>query len=95
MSAETKPANIDLGKTRITDQIFVSSAALYRADWPADWWLVETWIFSDDPSQKTHQTIHGDCQASSKRALEELSTIARKVHGHIARNLMAIHHTQP
>lgn len=84
----TKPTNIDLGKTQITPSIRVSSAALYREDWPADYWLVETWIFSDDPHQESRQIIHGDASPSCSKRLEELSAKARKVHAQIASNLM-------
>lgn len=84
----TKPANINLGKTQITPLIRVSSAAIYYEDWPADYWLVETWIFSDDPQQESHQIIHGTTSPSCSQRLAELSDKARNVHAQIASNLM-------
>jgi hypothetical protein len=83
------PHNIDLGKTQITDKIRVSSAALYRKEYFGSYWLVETWIFSDDPHQQNDQIIHGTCaDYGSKHLRESLCSEARKIHGYIAGNLL-------
>jgi hypothetical protein len=84
-----KHKNLDLGKTRITDKIRVSSSAIYRKEYFGDYWLVETWIFSDDPSQRSTQVIHGTpsevgCGWPDYRSV----TKARIVHAHIVRNLI-------
>lgn len=36
----------------------VSTAKLARQDIYGNWWLIETWIFSDDPEQFNRQIIH-------------------------------------
>jgi hypothetical protein len=52
--------SIDLGKTKITDSIRVSSAAiLYDENWFGDYYQYETWIFSDDPKIKSRMFIWG------------------------------------
>lgn len=85
---EPQARNIDLGKSAITPLIRVSSAALYREDWWGRWWLVETWIFSDDQRQRNRQIIHGDCFAvGGGPPHERICATARKVHGQIAENL--------
>jgi hypothetical protein len=85
---EPQARSIDLGKSQITPIIRVSSAALMRDDWWGSWWLVETWIFSDDPRQKSRQIIHGDSGAGGGRPPHErICATARKVHGQIAENL--------
>lgn len=84
-----RPANIDLGKTQITPDIRVSSAALYRADLPGPYWLVETWVFSNDTAQRNVQVIHGTCSAlDGKPPRRYLCDEARRVHGHISDNLL-------
>ncbi len=89
MTTTEKPTNIDLGKTQITPLIRVSSAALYREDWPSNYWLVETWIFSDDPRQRNRQIIHGDASAfAGSKRLSDLSDTARRIHAQIAKNLI-------
>lgn len=88
VGAEPQARNIDLGKSQITASIRVSSAAIYREDWWGRWWLVETWIFSDDPRQKNRQIIHGDCSSvGGAPPHERICATARKVHSHIAENL--------
>lgn len=81
--------NIDLGKTRITDRIRVSSAALHRTEWHGSYWLIETWIFSDDPAQKCHQVIHGTPTSfqGERPPDERVVAEARKVHGYMVDGL--------
>jgi hypothetical protein len=88
---QQKVKNIDLGKTQITDLIRVSSAALHRDEWFGSYWLVETWVFSDDPRQRTFQVIHGDCTSmyGERPPHPELCDEARKIHRHIVNNLRA------
>ena len=83
------PDAIDLGKTQITGKIRVSSAARPRANF-GGWWLVETWIFSDDPRQRNRQVVHGECFLHHDcPPNRDLCGKARKVHDYIAANLKA------
>jgi len=76
--------NIDLGKTQITDLIRVSSAAIFYEEHFGNYFQYETFIFSKDPNQKTHQIIHGTCWSEPS---EKLAAISKKVHNYIANNL--------
>jgi len=81
---------IDLGKTQITPLIRVSSAALYREEWFGCYWLIESFIFSEDKKrQQTTQIIHSS-QGCARDELpsKKLCDEARKIHGYIAANLM-------
>ncbi len=75
---------MQIAHNHITPSIRVSTAALRRRDpyW-SDYWLVETWVFSDDPRQRSFQVCHGSWPGLYDHCLER----ARKVHGHITRNL--------
>jgi hypothetical protein len=88
-----RPQNIDLGKASITDQVRVSSAAIYSEAHFGNYWQVETWIFSNDPRQRSTQVIHGTCHycASVNGGLpsRHLCDQARKVHGYITANMLA------
>lgn len=91
--------NIDLAKTQITASIRVSTAAIWREEHFGKYFIVETWIFSDDPRQKSRQIIHGTpSEFSVSQALQaaqeppEFRT-AQKVHRQIANNLKAIYQT--
>jgi hypothetical protein len=87
--AERMPDAVDLGKTQITDKIHISSAALPRSDF-GGWWLIETWIFSDDPRQRNVQVVHGECFLHvGCPPNQDICNKARKAHGHIAANLRA------
>ena len=81
--------NIDLGKTQITDNVRVSSAALHRVEWQGSWWLVETWIFSDDPRQRNVQVVHGECSSMNgeRPPREELCATARRIHAQMVDGL--------
>lgn len=85
---EPQARNIDLGKSQITPLIRVSSAALLREEVWGRWWLVETWIFSDDERQKNRQIIHGDPMAMAGGGIDPmLAQNVRRIHGQIAANL--------
>ena len=85
--------NIDLGKNQITPKIRVSTAAIFRNDLPWDYWLVETWFFSEDKRQKSHQIIHGTPYAFPNETTPNLSIIrkAKNVHAQITNNLRKRH----
>lgn len=82
--------NLDLGKNQITEKIRVSTAALYRDDLPHPYWLIETWIFSDDPRQKSHQVVHGTPSAMGAVNYYDVM-YARKIHKIITNNLRNRH----
>lgn len=71
--------NIDFGKTRITDKIRVSSAAIWYE--LHEYYQLETWIFSDDKERyKSKQTIHGTCTRSIPESLiQKTKTFHRRV----------------
>ena len=83
--------SIDLGEDQITGKIRVSTAAIYREGMIGPYWLVETWIFSDDPyRQLSSQIIHGTPSAldgPEEMLTSRLAGKARRIHGHIASNL--------
>lgn len=81
-------ANVDLGKTQITDLIRVSSAAIYYECWPFNYWQYETFIFSNDDNVKTKQVIHG---TSGQDGSHKLECETKKVHKYIADNLLKHH----
>jgi len=75
--------NARIMHTRITPDIRVSTAGIYRAEWHGSYYIVETWIFSDDPRQVNTQVIHGTPHRLDFYTLRE----AVKVHRYIADNL--------
>lgn len=78
--------NIDLGKTKITDDIRVSSAAIFMSAHFGEYTQYETWVFSDDENQKTHQIIHGTNFGHTISGARKAETI--KVHYYISQNLL-------
>ena len=76
--------NQDLGHTKITDKIRVSSAGIFREDgiWGKHF-IVETWCFSDDPRQNSFQVIHG----TPSRITDFYKKKITKIHNYIANNL--------
>lgn len=77
--------NKDLGKTRITDTIRVSSAAIQCSSHFGTYWQYETWIFSDDPRQRNRQVVHGTSSVPGEYGWEMKTKI---IHQHITNNLM-------
>lgn len=76
--------NIDLGKTKITDKIRVSSAAIWY-EW-YNYYQLETWIFSEDKDvQKSRQIIH--CTTGSEIPQMSIDK-AKKIHQQISYNLI-------
>lgn len=52
--------NVNIGATKITDLIRVSTAAIaYDTNWFGSYYQYETFIFSDDPNLKTRMFIWG------------------------------------
>jgi hypothetical protein len=85
---DTEPRNQQLASTLVTPHICVSSAAIRRDDWWGKWWLVETWIFSDDPRQRDRQIIHNKGMSGGGDAPpERLCDTARKVHEYVVDGL--------
>lgn len=76
--------NIHLGKTKITDKIRVSSAAIWY-EW-YNYYQLETFIFSDDKElQKSRQIIH--CTTGSEIPQRYIDEV-KKIHKQIADNLI-------
>ena len=79
--------NIRIKHDIITDKIRVSTAAIWREEILYDslhkYWLIETWCFSDDPTQKSFQVIHG----TPNYLYDQIRWKARKVHKYIVENL--------
>lgn len=82
-------SNIDLGKTQITNNIRVSSAAIfYESPFFGDYYQFETFIFSEDKAvQKSRQIIHGTTWNISHN---ELLNKTKKVHSYVSQNLTKI-----
>ena len=79
----------DLGKTKITDKIRVSSAAIARRESFGNYYLIETWCFSDDPRQKSFQVVHGSKSSLDFNDLEPEDCLeAKKIHRYISDNLI-------
>jgi len=77
--------NIDLGKTQITPEIRVSSAAIFYKSWFGDYYQLETFIFSDNNElQKSRQVIHGTCGREIPLRLQDK---IKKIHAYISKNL--------
>lgn len=78
--------NIDLGKTQITEQVRVSSAAIfYKSPFFGDYYQFETFIFSEDKGvQKSRQIIHGTTWNINHNFLLQQT---KKVHAYVSNNL--------
>jgi hypothetical protein len=95
-TAIVESRNIDLGKDRITDKVRVSSAAIYSSAYFGDYRQVETWIFSDDPRQKSHQIIHGTCSVQGDippALLEKCRHVHRRIVGNLTYDFFFKHKT--
>jgi len=83
--------DIRIKQDTITDEIRVSTAAIYREEVFYDglhkYWLIETWCFSKDPKQKSFQVIYG----TPSFLYDQIRWKARKVHGYIVENLRRNH----
>ena len=78
--------NIDLGKTRITDKIRVSSAAIfYGGNWFGDYYQYETFIFSDDDTFKTRTFIWG---TSGGEVCDKIKEITERAHRRISKVML-------
>lgn len=78
--------NIDLGKTKITDKIRVSSAAIFYESWFGNYYQLETFIFSDDKEhQRTRQIIHFTTYTEIP---EKQIDKVKKIHRYISDNLL-------
>lgn len=82
-----RPANIRIMQTRITPTIRVSTAGIFYDEWFGSRFQYETWCFSDDPSQRSFQVIHGSFPRIDRRYLEK----SIKVHRYISSNLLNRH----
>lgn len=82
---------IDLGKTQITDDIRVSSAAIwYDQPWFGSYYQVETFIFSNDKDkQRQVMVIHGT--TSGDKVPQWLIEKCAKVHNSMVKGLTKKH----
>lgn len=81
---ENKLPNIDLGKTQITDNVRVSSAAIYYDEWFGERYQLETFIFSNDKRIRTTQIIHKSIMPSY---LDNYKDEITKIHNYISDNV--------
>ena len=81
--------NIGLGKTQITEQIRVSSAAIFyeHTDWGIPYYQYETFIFSDDPKFKTRMFIWDT--SGGKDINKNLSELTKRAHRRIAKIMLS------
>lgn len=91
---DLRPSNVTLSQDSITPKVWVSTAAICLGAHFGLYWQVETWIFSEDPRQRTRQVIHGtrsvqrfEWEWKDLFAHEYLEEIALRAHGHIVNNL--------
>jgi hypothetical protein len=87
-----KEPNIDLGKTRITDKVRVSSAAIFYEFWAGDYYQLETWVFSEDKAvQKSKQIIHGTCGITiPEKLIEQTKTFHRRASKLLTKKLTSL-----
>lgn len=82
--------NKNLASTVITDNVRVSTAAIYYDEWFGERWQIETFIFSKDERVKTSQIkIHGNVSCEDYVINSKGKTIndAIKIHNYISDNL--------
>lgn len=79
---------IRIKQTQITDFIRVSTAAICYEDEFLTYYQYETWIFSDEPKQRTRQIIHACSRYDPDWKIEMK---AEKVHDYISNNLKQIY----
>lgn len=83
---ESKLENFNIASTIITDKIRVSSAAIfYENSFFGDYYQLETWVFSTDPTVKNKQIIHGTTSIFPISQKEKDNVV--KVHNYVAGNL--------
>lgn len=70
--------NVDIGKTRITDKIRVSSAIIFYEIGTMYYFQYETWVFSDDDRQKSRQFIHGTSLFKTDKLAAKTITFHRR-----------------
>lgn len=85
-------SNHNIASTQITEDIRVSTAAIYYDEWFGERWQIETFIFSNNKTlQKTRMIIHGS-ESNEDRVLNKSGNLiekAIKVHNYISRNLIS------
>lgn len=86
MTSDRKLSNVNLGKTQITPEIRVSSAAIFYEEWFGNYYQYETWVFSENKElQRSVMVIHG---TSGEMMPESMIKKTQKVHQYIANNLI-------
>ena len=75
--------NIRIMHTQITPQIRISTAGIFYDEMWGQRFQYETWCFSDDPSQRTFQVIHGSDSSINQYWLKK----SIKVHRYISINM--------
>ena len=82
--------NKDLGKTRITNDIRISSAAIFyeHTSWGQPYFQYETFIFSDNPSKgvKTRMFIWGT--SSGKEISNKYIQLTERAHRRISKIML-------
>lgn len=89
---ETRLPNIDLGKTKITDKVRVSSAAIFYKEYFGDFYQLETWVFSEDKKvQESKQVIHGTTFGTEipEKLIEKTKTFHRRASKLLIKKLQA------
>lgn len=82
--------NLDLGKTQITNEIRVSSAAIFYEynSWGGSYWQYETFIFSNNKDKfKTRMFIWGT--SIGETSSEKMKVITRRAHDRISKVMLS------
>lgn len=83
---EDRWPNIDLGKTQITKDIRVSSAAIFYDEEFGKRYQLETFIFSYDKRFRTRQTIHFSYH--DKDIPQKYKDLVTRFHNRVSKILM-------
>lgn len=93
---ELRPDNVNLASDIITDTVRVSTAAIHMSAHFGHYWQLETWVFSEDPTQKSVQRVHTTFYSDGKTEWNKRSEEyiirkfveqAKKAHAYIVNNL--------
>jgi hypothetical protein len=79
--------NKNIGATKITDKIRVSTAAIaYIGNWFGDYYQYETFIFSGDPNFKTRMFIWGT--SGGDELSKKYCELSERAHRRISKIMM-------
>lgn len=81
--------NLNLGKTKISDTMRVSSAgiAYEHTEWGVPYYQYETFIFSDNPKFKTRMFIWGT--SNGRNPSEKMKELTERAHRRIAKVMLS------